>query len=72
MNKAFYLTAIEIGTDQATLIWYNALQHLWSTAIFKDAVVEIVKAARVLAKNNKVHKNSTQRVRAAFREVGLS
>ncbi|MGE5329512.1 MAG: M4 family metallopeptidase [Deltaproteobacteria bacterium] len=71
MNKAFYLTAIEIGTDQAALIWYNALQHLWPTAIFKDAVIEIVKAARILAKNNKVHKNATQRVRTAFREVGL-
>ncbi|WP_048065431.1 M4 family metallopeptidase [Methanosarcina acetivorans] len=71
MNKAFYLTAIEIGTDQAALIWYNALQNLWPTAIFKEAVGEIVKAARILAKNNKVDKDATQRVRTAFREVGL-
>lgn len=71
MNKAFYLTAIEIGTDQATLIWYNALQNLWATANFKDAVGQIVKVARILVKNNKVEKASTQRVRTAFREVGL-
>lgn len=71
MNKAFYITAIEIGTDQAASIWYNALQNLWPTAIFKEAVGEIVKAARILAKNNKVDKEATQRVRAAFREVGL-
>ena len=71
MNKAFYLTAIEIGTDQAALIWYNALQNLWPTANFKEAVGQIVKAARILAKNNNVDKEATQRVRAAFREVGL-
>lgn len=71
MNKAFYLTAIEIGTDQAALIWYNALQNLWATANFKEAVGQIVKAARILVKNNKVEKASTQRVRTAFREVGL-
>ena len=71
MNKAFYLTAIEIGTDQAALIWFNALQNLWPTAIFKEAVGEIVKAARILAKNNKVDKEATQRVRTTFREVGL-
>jgi Zn-dependent metalloprotease len=71
MNKAFYLTAIEIGTDQAALIWYNALQNLWPTAIFKEAVGEIVKAAHILVKNNKIYKGAPQRVRAAFKEVGL-
>jgi Zn-dependent metalloprotease len=71
MNKAFYLTAIELGTNQAALIWYNALQNLWPTAIFKEAVGEIVKAARILAKNNTVDKEATQRVRTSFREVGL-
>lgn len=71
MNKAFYLTAIEIGTDEAALIWYNALQNLWPTANFKEAVGEIVRAARILAKNKRVDKNATQRVRTAFREVGL-
>jgi Zn-dependent metalloprotease len=71
MNKAFYLTAIELGTDQAALIWYNALQNLWPTAIFKEAVGQIVEAARILAKNEKVDKEATQRVRTAFRAVGL-
>ena len=71
MNKAFYLTAIEIGTDEAALIWYNALQNLWPTANFKEAVGEIVRAARIFAKNKRVDKNATQRVRTAFREVGL-
>jgi Zn-dependent metalloprotease len=71
MNKAFYLTAVEIGTDQAALIWYDALQNLWPTANFKEAVGQIVKAARIRVKNNKVEKESTQRIRTAFRAVGL-
>ncbi len=72
MNKAFYLTAVEIETNQAVRIWYNALLNLWPTANFKEAFGEIVKAAQILAKNNSVDRDAPQRVRAAFREVGLS
>ncbi len=70
-NRAFYLTAKDIGTDEAALIWYTALQKLWPTANFNDAVHVIVESARLLVKDEKVHKGSTQRVRAAFEAVGL-
>jgi Zn-dependent metalloprotease len=70
-NKAFYLVSMEIGTDKATLIWYRALQNLWSTAKFNDAVDVIVNAARDLTREEKVPPGSTQRVRAAFKVVGL-
>ncbi|NIS78971.1 MAG: peptidase M4 family protein [Anaerolineales bacterium] len=70
-NKAFYLVAMEIGTDKATLIWYDALQKLWSTAKFNDAVQVIVESARTLTKEGEVPLGSTQRVRAAFKAVGL-
>lgn len=70
-NKAFYLVSMEIGTDKATLIWYNALLKMWATAKFNDAVAKIVEAARELTKKKKVPLGSTQRVRAAFKEVGL-
>jgi Zn-dependent metalloprotease len=70
-NRAFYLVAMEIGTDKATLIWYAGLQKLWSTAKFNDAVEVIVDSARTLTKQKVVPLGSTQRVRAAFREVGL-
>jgi Zn-dependent metalloprotease len=70
-NRAFYLVAMEIGTDKATLIWYDALQKLWSTAKFNDAVAVTVESARMLTRQKKVPVGSTQRVRAAFREVGL-
>jgi Zn-dependent metalloprotease len=70
-SRAFYLVSTEIGTDKATRIWYAGLQKLWSTAKFNDAVEVIVDAARALTKENEAPVGSTQRVRAAFREVGL-
>lgn len=70
-NKAFYLVAMEIGTDKAALIWYNALEKLWATANFNDAVDVIVNSARLLTKEEKVPLGTTQTVRAAFKETGL-
>ncbi len=70
-NRAFYLVSMEIGTDKAALIWYDTLQKLWATAKFNDAVEVIVESARMLTKQKQVPVGSTQRVRAAFREVGL-
>jgi Zn-dependent metalloprotease len=70
-NKAFYLSAMEIGTDKAVLIWYTALQKLWATANFNDAVGVIVEAARLLTKSGQVPLGSAQTVRAAFKAVGL-
>lgn len=71
MNKAFYLAARELETENAALIWYTALQNLWPTANFNDAVAQIVRATQLLIKNRKIKSGSTQKVRAAFKEVGL-
>jgi Zn-dependent metalloprotease len=70
-NKAFYLVAMTIGTNKAVLIWYHALQNLWATANFNDAVGVIVESARILVKNGEAPLGSTQTVRSAFKEVGL-
>lgn len=70
-NKVFYLTSMDIGTDKAILIWYHALQNLWTTAKFNDAVKVISRSAQILSKAGKVPKGSTQIVRAAFKTVGL-
>lgn len=70
-NKAFYLVAMTIGTDKAARIWYHALQNLWSTANFNDAVDVISNSARILTKEEKVPLGSTQTVRSAFKQVGL-
>jgi Zn-dependent metalloprotease len=70
-NKAFYLASREIETDKAALIWYNALLKLWPTANFNDAVRIIVDSARLLVRDDKVPRGSPQKIRAAFKAVGL-
>jgi Zn-dependent metalloprotease len=70
-NKAFYLFAMERGTEVAARIWYHALQNLWSTANFNDAVEVIANSARLLVKNGEAPEGSPQTVRWAFKEVGL-
>jgi len=70
-NKAFYLVAMDIGTPKAAKIWYHALQNLWPTAVFNDAVAVIVNSARILTKMGDVPVGATQTVRSAFKAVGL-
>ncbi|WP_281774156.1 M4 family metallopeptidase [Methanobacterium formicicum] len=70
-NKAFYLASIGIGTDKSVLIWYKSLQKLWPNANFNDAVKVIVETTRDLVKEGLVPQGATQKVRTAFREVGL-
>ncbi|MGH2788457.1 MAG: M4 family metallopeptidase [Actinomycetota bacterium] len=70
-NRAFYRVAMEIGTDKATLIWYEALLNLWPTTNFNEATQVIGDAARRLTRDNKVPLGSTQAVRMAFKSVGL-
>ena len=70
-NKAFYLTAMSIGTDKAVQVWYHGLQNLWRLANFNDAVAVIVNSARILTKNGQTPIGTTQTVRSAFRAVGL-
>ena len=70
-NRAFYLVATSIGTPRAAKIWYHALQNLWPTATFADAVHVLVSSAQLLTKNNIVPIGSTQTVRSAFKAVGL-
>ena len=73
LNKAFYLAAkeMEIGTENAGLIWYDSLQKLWPTAQFNDAVKVIVDSAKDLTNKKKIPKGAPQKIRTAFKEVGL-
>ncbi|HVL97951.1 MAG TPA: M4 family metallopeptidase [Egibacteraceae bacterium] len=70
-NRAFYLTASDVGTPAAGRIWYAALHRLWPTADFNDAVEVIVDTTRELTRDEQAPKGAAQVVRAAFREVGL-
>jgi Zn-dependent metalloprotease len=70
-NRAFYLAAMDIGTDKAGLIWYAALQKFSPTTIFNVAVRTIVRTAGDLADSGDVPKGSPQVIRGAFKSVGL-
>lgn len=71
INRAFYLTAIELGTFPAAHIWYNTLLNLWPNAQFTDCASICAEQARILARDGKVGRNAAQTVRAAFHEVGI-
>jgi Zn-dependent metalloprotease len=71
INRAFYLTAIELGTFPAAKIWYATLQNLWPLAQFTDAAYVCANMARILARDGVVASQAPQTVRAAFREVGV-
>jgi Zn-dependent metalloprotease len=70
-NRAFYLVAMDKGTMEAAKVWYHALQNLWPTAAFNDAVEVLVESARTLTRDGEVSDGMTQTVRLAFKDVGL-
>jgi Zn-dependent metalloprotease len=72
VNRAFHLTAIELGSFPAARIFYAALQNLWPQAQFKDCAYICAEQARTLARDGKVGRNAPQTVRSAFREVGVA
>jgi Zn-dependent metalloprotease len=71
VNRAFYLTAIELGSFPAAQIWYGTLLGLFPNAQFSDCAYLCAEQARILARDGKVGRNAAQTVRAAFHEVGI-
>ena len=71
-NRWFYLVCVGLESiDDAALIMYQALQNLWPTANFADAVEVAAYQARILARSKKVPNKAAQVVRAAGREQGM-
>ncbi|HJR79138.1 MAG TPA: M4 family metallopeptidase [Anaerolineales bacterium] len=70
-NKVFYLVAMDIGSDEAALIWYDTLQKIPSEAHFSDFAIILTDSARLLTNNGLVPVGTSQTVRLALREVGL-
>lgn len=70
-NRAFYLTASELGTENAGRIWYAGLVNLWSTATFADAAQVLADQARLLAREGAVERQAAQVVRGSWRAVGV-
>ncbi|MEH7844462.1 M4 family metallopeptidase [Bacillus safensis] len=73
-NKAFYLTAMEIGTDQAAFLWINAWKNksiIHPEATFAEAFTAIQEAAEQLVQQGKLPQQATAVVKHAFQEVGV-
>lgn len=74
-NKAFFLVSMEIGTDNAAIIWYNAWndkKYLQTNSKFKDAFEAIVKSAKTLVEQGKIPSSAESVVKKAFSEVGIT
>jgi Zn-dependent metalloprotease len=71
-NRAFYLTATELGdTVLAARIWYHALHFLAPSSNFTQAAHQVADSARVLVKAGVVPRGAAQIVRGAWRAVGV-
>ncbi|PEJ20380.1 peptidase M4 family protein [Bacillus toyonensis] len=74
-NKAFFLVSMEIGTDNAAVIWYNAWNdrtYLGANSKFRDLFNAIVKSARTLVEKGNIPSNAESVVKKAFSEVGIT
>jgi Zn-dependent metalloprotease len=68
-SKAFYETAIRIGSDKAGKIWYEALLKLTHTSNFQDAAAATYQVASKLYGNNSEEKKA---IKTAWEVVGIS
>jgi Zn-dependent metalloprotease len=70
-NKAFYLVSMEIGTDNAAILWYTAWPHLHPSSSFQDAFEQILQASKTLTARGEMPQNAEEAVKTAFSEVGI-
>lgn len=68
-NKAFYETAIRIGSDKAGQIWYKALLKLNPNSQFRDAAMSTYQVAGTLYGNDSTEQRA---VKTAWEMVGIS
>jgi Zn-dependent metalloprotease len=71
LNKAFYLVSLEIGTQEAAKLWFEALKLLKPTSKFKDLYKALNSAAKALIPTAKVPANTPEVLRKAFIKVGI-
>lgn len=64
--------SIEIGTDNAPILWYTAWPHLHPNSSFQDTFEEILKVAKVLRTEGKMPQNTEQVAKKTFSDVGIA
>lgn len=73
-NKAFFLAAMQLGTDPATLLWYTALhdrETIRRDAKFVDLLKALLIAAEKLIRQGELPQSAISVVTSAFSEVGI-
>ena len=70
-NYAFYLTAMGIGTQNAAVLWFEALKLLKSTSKFKDLYKALAKVTKGFVVAKKVPASAQVTLDAAFKKVGI-
>jgi Zn-dependent metalloprotease len=71
LNKVFYLVSLEIGTQEAAKLWFEALKLLKPTAKFKDLYKALTTAAKALIPIAKVPANTPEALGKAFIKAGI-
>ena len=70
-NRVFYLASVEITTQKATRIWFDALKQLKYNADFKAFKKAVVASTAKAEKSRSVGKGSVLKIEGAFKSVGL-
>jgi Zn-dependent metalloprotease len=70
-NHAFYLAAMGIGTQNAAVLWFEALKILKTTSKFKDLYKALTKVAKILVVTKKLPASTQTTIDAAFKKVGI-
>lgn len=70
-NKAFYLSSLELGMADCSLIWFRTLTSLWRTADFLDMLEIILRETQILIREGRVAAHSLEVINQSFASVGL-
>ena len=70
-NKAFYLVSMDIGTQKAAKLWFEALKILKPTSKFTDFYKALTKTTKTLVANNMLPTTTQTSIDKAFKTVGI-
>lgn len=73
-NRAFYLAAMELGTDPAAYLWYTALQDretIKHNAKFTDLLQALLIAGEKLVRQGKLPQSAVAVITKVFSDVGI-
>jgi Zn-dependent metalloprotease len=70
-NRAFYLVAMDIGTQNAALLWMETLKTLKPSSKFKNLHTALKKMSSQMVKNKLLPDTTVAAVDKAFKAVGI-